>query len=999
MPGMFAFDKAALPRLTTSKALILVDFQNDFISDDGALPVTQPEGFVKRAIGLATAFREVGEVVWVTSQFEANRLYSNEQIITGTDSASADKTLSSRPSPMSRPSAKILRGLKKIQQAEEPQPSDPEAFLSQDKQTCVLSTSIGSEMYPSVAAVVEAKDAVLVKSEYSAFVGTPLLRALRSKLVMEVLICGSLANVGVYATALDAAGHGMSITIVEDCCGYREEIRQIRAIEHLIELTGCEIATCEEVCELLSLQQPSTSPVPSTSPDQSELAQVRNPISPPPANLSNRLSTSPDIVGPMTSLRLLSGSPPPLAIVGDASSGRPIRPTETAKLASATEPSESDLQSPINVIQPTLKPEIVVADQSDELHKIIAQPDSEELLESTEGKESSQIEETSDRATHNSLTPIKAAKDGESQARISEGENIDNELFTEKATTPADTQDKFKRQEGNKQGCDKREGDQTKREEVESENVEGHSIARSIRTSAKAEDEVQQQDDEVPSSAKQRNLYASDTEVIKNLLPSALEATIFDRLRDGIQWQRMSHQGGQVPRLVAVQGDVGDDGSIPIYRHPADESPPLLPFSEAVLAIKTETEKHLGHPLNHALIQFYRDGKDYISEHSDKTLDIVPGSYIANVSLGAQRTMVLRTKREAKHTPEEDALVKPKRETQRALLPHNSLCKMGPKTNEEWLHAIRQDKRADRDKTSAELAFQGGRISLTFRHIGTFLSKDEDLIWGQGATNKLQEDAQPVVNGQTSESVEMLRAFGIENQSSIFDWKAYYGKGFDVLHISSSPRLFTSGDFSESMNVRFMLAEQGIGYAKGSFSPSSAPAEAKEKSATAKSSGAGSNSSRIRFVDNRNSQAAVEGHIAILLYLDARQRQSQGNNPANSLDHLGKQLTLFQKTLELSQKYSCCGRSETQKLTKEIFRDDLAEWDIHAGAEQDGDFIAGSQLSLPDFVLWPVLYMLSRSIGDDIFDGLKDLQCYYDAVYRKDSVKQILGDDWVEKKA
>jgi alkylated DNA repair dioxygenase AlkB len=47
------------------------------------------------------------------------------------------------------------------------------------------------------------------------------------------------------------------------------------------------------------------------------------------------------------------------------------------------------------------------------------------------------------------------------------------------------------------------------------------------------------------------------------------------------------------------------------------------------------------------LIQLYRTGADYISEHSDKTIDVVRGSFIVNLSLGARRTMTLRTKKDA----------------------------------------------------------------------------------------------------------------------------------------------------------------------------------------------------------------------------------------------------------------------------------------------------------------------------------------------------------------
>lgn len=80
----------------------------------------------------------------------------------------------------------------------------------------------------------------------------------------------------------------------------------------------------------------------------------------------------------------------------------------------------------------------------------------------------------------------------------------------------------------------------------------------------------------------------------------------------------MRHRSGEVPRRVAVQGEIGMNGSIPIYRHPADESPPLLEFTPTVLKIRDELQMLLKQPFNHVLIQLYRSGQDNISEHSDK---------------------------------------------------------------------------------------------------------------------------------------------------------------------------------------------------------------------------------------------------------------------------------------------------------------------------------------------------------------------------------------------
>jgi hypothetical protein len=257
--------------------------------------------------------------------------------------------------------------------------------------------------------------------------------------------------------------------------------------------------------------------------------------------------------------------------------------------------------------------------------------------------------------------------------------------------------------------------------------------------------------------------------------------------------------------------------SYPIYRHPADESPALRPFSPTVSQIRAHVERALQHPVNHVLIQLYRTGADYISEHSDKTIDVVRGSRIVNLSLGARRVMTLRTKKDATQQqgqgpgddePEngnsssivggrvgDDVTV---RHTQRVSLPHNSLFVMGLTTNARWMHSVHTDKRPEDTKDPAE---RGPRISLTFRHIGTFLTppssmvavssgssspQQQQFIFGQGATGKTSTEARPVVHG--GEQAEgLLAAFGAENHQSEFDWDKAYGKGFDVLHFAALP--------------------------------------------------------------------------------------------------------------------------------------------------------------------------------------------------------------------
>jgi hypothetical protein len=207
----------------------------------------------------------------------------------------------------------------------------------------------------------------------------------------------------------------------------------------------------------------------------------------------------------------------------------------------------------------------------------------------------------------------------------------------------------------------------------------------------------------------------------------------------------------------------------------------LLPFSPTVTLIREQVQKVLQQPVNHVLIQHYRSGADFISEHSDKTIDVVRGSRIVNVSLGARRHMTLRSKDTVLAQNEGE---RGQRRIQRVKLPHNSMFVLGLETNAKWQHAVKHDNRPQALKDEDEVFNNGERISLTFRHIGTFISKDETLIWGQGAKGKERDDARPVVNGGP-EAEELLKAFGAENHSSCFDWNIHYGMGFDVFHLSA----------------------------------------------------------------------------------------------------------------------------------------------------------------------------------------------------------------------
>ncbi|KAH8169498.1 isochorismatase family protein [Sarocladium implicatum] len=923
---MFSFDQAQLPKIQSRKAFIGVDFQKDFTDESGALAATEPQGYVGRAAELAEAFRSHGHtVIWARSEPGSSPAPGDEQIMASDFAPPATSRIRRRT-----PDIEALLG----------GPPDAEAFLSHDEPVCLKPDTDGIEMSAEIKAATKTSDLVLTKGGYSAFKNTQLLRVLRSKMVMEVFICGSLANIGVYATAIDAAGHGMAITIVDDCCGHRSEARRTIAFSRLSDLTGCEMESAETVREAF---QPS-------SKQKRELGSRGRSGKPKSdsAKLINEAKETSDLTEDLSKLRLESNDPEPTS-----PKPKPKQPSDA--LANAAHPQGSTSST-------------------------VESPPSTNMANSV-GNNKQPVDDA------NQVSPSKPRPAAE-------------------VDVPPPTE--------------------TIKEVESSASAAGQAESKSPHDAPDTNGEAQ------------RGLCAGDTDVI-DALSADLEKGAFERLEKEVRWQRMSHQGGEVPRLVAVQGEVGEDGSIPIYRHPSDESPPLLPFTPTVLAIKAATEKHLGHPLNHVLIQYYRDGTDYISEHSDKTIDVVQGSYIANVSLGAQRTMVFRTKRQPKESPRvtsvmenvaaesdkqaseketsgsapkgslpplevDDKQASPratestqdetkidksttngesKRQVQRATLRHNSLCRMGLQTNMEWLHSIRQDKRADRDKSPAELAFGGKRISLTFRRIGTFLSSDERKIWGQGATGKNVDDAHAVINGESTEMVEMLKAFGKENHSSSFDWDSHYGKGFDVLHMSNAPRFFASRDALVNMRIALMLAAYGIGYAKGSMTASK----------TCNLDDDQLEAASVKFVDSDATKSAVQGDMAIMMYLHSCYGPDKDERSTSKPD-MAKQLTRFQKALTFLTRWRRVQKAPSRAGGKPDLKDlkeELFAWESFAPVpESDDGFMEGKTLGLVDFALWPVLHDILQVCGKDALDVYPSLKDYMTKFAETDAAKAVV---------
>ena len=750
------------PNLQTRKGLIVVGLQNDFILPTGKLPV-KDAGFVDRIESLVPAFREHGDVVWVRSEFQQTRPVNGDDtpgdtVVAGGSLGNEPEVPSSDDVPKGKrykvTSPSSVRRLDSPANTYESSASfdkpdigenDDELFLSRTsrREPCCVKGSNGADFSDRIQNLIQRKDLQVTKSHYSAFGGTSLLMTLRSKLITDVYICGCMTNLSVYATAMDAARYGIEITLIEDCLGYRRYDRHQMALRQLSDLMSANLVKSARV--LMQLHNPGLAEQSSEEEQEEDDDEEQE---------ADSLPAHDDV------LEVDSEDDDSEEEVSVPSVGLPRR-----LLDRRTERSFATLSSKYSR-DAAERPRIATAQYA--------------------------VPQSSESDSRHDYRRYGTAERGNEYVKVKfDTSSSDSRIIT--------TSSESSKQRSSQPWLDIIPPDYNKSSSPITSQITSSQVALSKLFGASSSDlqkweqssrRLRVVQDMATNLAKSKPLFGDDkveesagSRILYDLLPDDAAETVFDELQSEVKWESMYHQTGQVPRLVCCQATIGDDGSMPLYRHPSDQTLPVHAWTPTVDRIKKAAEKVAGHQLNHALIQLYRDGNDFISEHSDKTLDIAPDTKIVNVSMGAQRTMRIRTKRGSARGGDTAETAAPPRTTYRVPLPHNSMITMSLPTNAEYLHAVNWDRRPACELVEAEKAFGGQRISLTFRHVGTFLSEDSTTIWGQGAVGKSKATARPVINADPIESQKLVNAFGAENGASSINWEEIYGKGSDVLHL------------------------------------------------------------------------------------------------------------------------------------------------------------------------------------------------------------------------
>lgn len=177
------------------KALIVIDFVNDFVADDGKLSVGSPAQNIDKTIA---------KII--------NKFYSeNNLIVVASDShKESENSIEAKLFPLH----------------------------------CVKGTN-GQKLYGETAKAIDAVKSenliVIEKQKYSAFFGTSLDLLLRRRKIEEIFLCGVCSDICVLHTAISAYNLEYKINIYKNAIATFNEEGEKFALRHFKDCLGAEI--------------------------------------------------------------------------------------------------------------------------------------------------------------------------------------------------------------------------------------------------------------------------------------------------------------------------------------------------------------------------------------------------------------------------------------------------------------------------------------------------------------------------------------------------------------------------------------------------------------------------------------------------------------------------------------------------------------------------------------------------------------------------------------
>lgn len=256
------------------KGLLLTNLDSSLLSADDELLVSQ-SGFLDRIDSLSTGFRHYGDLVWIHSPFHKsidpgglekdghNPCTDTDHRPAATEEGRGKATTMTIDSYRSLPgkpkSAKMAVALSQTQAPRQQRHSQP---TEGDTSSPAANSNMGppplrtlshdscrarEDCAARLVAMVQPHDVQIAGDCFSAFTSTSLLATLRSRFVTKLYLCGYMTTASVYATAMDAACHGISIVLLHDCLIYHDCKGHDPAVQSLVETIDADIETSNQI--------------------------------------------------------------------------------------------------------------------------------------------------------------------------------------------------------------------------------------------------------------------------------------------------------------------------------------------------------------------------------------------------------------------------------------------------------------------------------------------------------------------------------------------------------------------------------------------------------------------------------------------------------------------------------------------------------------------------------------------------------------------------------
>jgi alkylated DNA repair dioxygenase AlkB len=176
--------------------------------------------------------------------------------------------------------------------------------------------------------------------------------------------------------------------------------------------------------------------------------------------------------------------------------------------------------------------------------------------------------------------------------------------------------------------------------------------------------------------------FNSDWRKIENF-----DSIKFTNIEWGVDKLIMYGKSVLAPRFTAWHANTGIS-----YRY-AGKSHLPKPWNDTLSFLKSLVESTVNESFNSVLLNWYRDGSDYMGWHADNEKELGKNPIIASLNLGAERRFLLRNN----ELPNEKIEI---------CLGNGSLLLMGGSIQHHWKHALPKSNR-----------IQKNRINLTFRNV------------------------------------------------------------------------------------------------------------------------------------------------------------------------------------------------------------------------------------------------------------------------------------------